>query len=126
MGQNVVPNKAVGNVIPTGVSAVDPVSGIASTVHHCKYTVITTSGTTTVSPSASVLVGASVVVLATATGAIQLLDGTTALTGTFTATAVNQTLYPGGTAGPVGVRCLTSIVVVTTGTNANTWNILWD
>lgn len=48
--QNVVPNKAIGNVIPAGNSLVDPASGIASTLQHCKYSVLSTSGTTTINP----------------------------------------------------------------------------
>jgi hypothetical protein len=79
-----------------------------------------------------VLVGGIVTVLATATGAIAMLDGTTALTGTFTATAVNQITGPtqavtgNSPLSPIGVRCNTSLVVITSGTNPNTWNILWD
>ena len=119
-------NKQVANATPSFVESGDVATGIIHDVGAAGYTVISTSGTTTVATGPSVLYGSTVVILATATGAIQLFDGTSALTGTFTATAVNQTLYPGGTAGPIGVRCKTSIVVVTTGTNANTWNILWD
>lgn len=126
MTTNVAPTAPVSNAVPLAIGAMDVTSGIVSAPGQCAYTVITTSGTTTVNAGPCVLYGASVVILATATGAIRLYDGTTALTGTFTATAVNQTLYPGGTAGPIGVRCLTSLVIITTGTNANTWNILWD
>ena len=122
--ENVVANKSVGNVVPTGVAGVDAASGIVNGISSCKYTQITTSGTTTVSPGPCVLWGALVYVLATATGAIVLLDGTNALTGTFTATAVNQTLSPANFY--VATRCLTSLVVVTSGTAANSWNILWD
>ena len=128
MTTNVVANKAIGNVIPTGVANVDPVSGIVNGIDSCKYTQITTSGTTTVSANPCVVWSALVYVLATATGGIQILDGTSALTGTFTATAVNQIFGPAaGTNSPhVAVRCQTSLVIVTTGTAANSWNILWD
>jgi hypothetical protein len=129
---NVAPSKPVGNVIPSGVTFIDPTSGIAATGNHAKYTVITTSGTTTVNASPCVVYGGIVTVLATATGAIYFSDGTNVLTGTYTATAVNQLFGPtsalGGLAelNPFGVRCQTSLVVVTSGTAPNTWNILWD
>lgn len=119
------PNKLVANAVPSVVASYDAASGIAHDIGACNYTQITTSGTTTVA-GPCVVYGAQVFALATATGAIFIADGTTVLTNTSTATAVNQTFYVGGTAGMIGVRCKTSLVVVTSGTNANSWNILWD
>ena len=122
--ENVLPTKAVANVIPSGVNNVDPVSGIVSNIGNAKYTAITTSGTTTVA-GACVFYAALCVALATATGAITVLDGTNTFVPTVTQTAVGG---PTGFANisPLGVRFLTSLVVVTTGTATNTWNILWD
>jgi hypothetical protein len=130
--QNVAPNKPVGNVVPAGNTLIDPISGIAATANHARYTAITTSGTTTVVGTSCVLYGAIVTVLATATDAITLFDGTTALAGTYTATAVSQAFGPtsplGGNNGlnPFGIRCQTSLVVVTAGTAPNTYIVLWD
>lgn len=124
MTTNVVPNKPIGNVIPAGNSLVDPVSGIGSTLPHAKYSVLSTSGTTTINPGPCVCFGALTTVLATSTGSLYLLDGTTVITSTLTATAVGMSVQPGFYS--VGVRCLTSLVAIAAGTNANTYNILWD
>jgi hypothetical protein len=125
MAENVTPNKPIGNVIPSGVQSVDPTSGIANSICSCQYTAISTSGTTTVSGNPCTYYAALCIALATATGGIKVLDGTNTLVPTATQTAVGG---PTGFANltPLGIRCLTSLVVITTGTNANTWNILWD
>lgn len=123
--ENVLPNKAVANAVPTACASMDAISGIAHDIGACKYTAITTSGTTTVYGGSCVYYQSLCVVLATATGAITVLDGTNTLQPTATQTAIGS---PTGWAGvaPLGIRCSTSLVVITAGTNANTWNILWD
>lgn len=118
-------NKQVSNATPAPIASLDVASGIAHDVGACKYTAITTSGTTTVNGNPCVYYQSLCVVLATATGAITVLDGTNTLQPTVTQTAIGTpTGWPG--AAPLGTRCLTSLVVITAGTAANTWNILWD
>lgn len=86
------------------------------------YTPITTSGTTTVAPKASVYQGIWCYVLATATDVITVLDGTSTLV-TGTVTALGAQLTPTNFC---GMRIQNSLIVITTGTAANSYNVLWD
>lgn len=118
-------NKQVANATPSVVAGLDVASGIAHDIGAAKYTAITTSGTTTVNGGPCVYYQSLCVVLATSTGAITVLDGTNTISPTVTQTAIGPPTGFSGLA-PVGVRCLTSLVVVTAGTSANTWNVYWD
>ena len=123
--ENVAPNKAIASAVPSGIAGLDVGSGIVHDIGACNYTQIGTSGTTTVSAGPCVYYAALCYVLTTSTGAVTILDGTNTFVPTVTQTAVGATTgYPNIT--PLGIRCLTSLVVITTGTNANKWNILWD
>jgi hypothetical protein len=93
-------------------------------LNNCRYTAITTSGTTTVNVGTGIYYGAMCYVLATATGAITILDGTSTISPAGTCTAAG--LFSPVSALPIGIRFNTSLVVVTAATNANSWNILWD
>lgn len=119
-----LPTESVNTPVPTAVAAFDANSGIVHDIGACQYTPITTNGTTTVKASAGIYYGCEIVSLGTATAAIiTALDGTN--------TIANSTSSLGGSVvgspGPagLGIRCLTSIIVVTSGT-AGTTNALWD
>jgi hypothetical protein len=81
------------------------------------YGTLSTAGTTTVDASPGVFYGLNVLT-AGAASTIQVLDGTTALTGTLTNQAAGAvaTGLPSG----IGVRYLTSLVVITAGTGVST------
>lgn len=119
-----VPNTPINTPIPTGIAAYDVDDGIVYTPGSCSYTAITTSGTTTVSTGPGIFYGVSVWVLATATAAVYALDGTNTIMGTNTATALGQVFA--GSPSNIGIRCTTNLIVVTSGTASNSWNVLWD
>ena len=120
VSENIVPNKPVASVIPAGVASVDANTGIVHDIGACKYTPIGTIGTNTVNANPCVFYA----VAETGTGTswvATVLDGTSTLAvGTLSAGALVQ----GGPAG-LGIRCNTSLIVVTTGT-AGSGNVLWD
>lgn len=81
------------------------------------YTLLTASGTNTVDPGPGVFYGVNVLTAGTAS-TIQILDGTNAITGTLTDTAVGS--LAAGIPSGIGVRYLTSLVVITAGTAVST------
>ena len=127
---NQVPNKIIGNGVPSAVASLDQASGVAHAIGDGQYTAITTNGTTTLNGPANqvggVYYGATLFALGTApvitvydvvgTNTQQIMNGT--------GTAANQSFTPLGTT--LGVRCKGNIVVVTTGTAAGSWLNLWD
>jgi len=124
MAAPATPNKLVSLAVPATFQSGDAATGIFHDVGASNYTAITTSGTTTVNANPCVWYNAICYVLATATGAITVLDGTNTLTPNVTQTAAGA--ITGWTSYQTGIRCKTSLVVITSGTNANSWNILWD
>jgi hypothetical protein len=81
------------------------------------YNLLTTAGTTTVDPGPGVFYGVNVITPGTAS-TIQVLDGTNALTGTLTDQSAGA--LAAGIPSGVGVRYLTSLVVITAGTAVST------
>jgi len=81
------------------------------------YALLTAAGTSTIDPGPGVFYGVNVIT-AGAASTIQVLDGTNALTGTLT----NQVagVVASGLPSGVGVRYLTSLVVIAAGTAVST------
>ncbi|HXN95971.1 MAG TPA: hypothetical protein VN879_15815 [Candidatus Acidoferrales bacterium] len=87
------------------------------------YTAITTSGTTTVANGPGIYFSSYLWALGTGAG-IGVLDGTNTLMAVSTSTTLLSALSPGP--GGLGIKFNTSLVVVTSGTAAGSWNVLWD
>jgi hypothetical protein len=118
---NLALTKQVANSTPAYVESGDVGSGIIHDIGAAAYTAIGAIGTNTVKASPGVFYGIAVTGTGT-TWVATVLDGTnTIATGTLTGAGQFVTAAPS----PLGVRCLTSILVVTTGT-AGTGNVLWD
>lgn len=81
------------------------------------YNLISTAGTTTVDPGPGVFYGINVIGAGTAS-TLQIFDGTNAITGTLTDTAVGA--IASGIPAGIGVRYLTSLIVVSAGTAVST------
>jgi hypothetical protein len=116
-------NKVIANQLPTGIQSFDLGSGVAHSIGDCQYTAITTTGTTTVKPTAGVFYGLTQIALGTA-ASVSVFDGATALLGTNTIALLNGVLTPAPSG--LGIRFNTSLVVVTAGTGAASVNVLWD
>lgn len=114
------------NSVPTGICNIDPTSGLVYSPSCANYTVINTTGTTTVASGGGLYFGALCISNGTSfTLTAYDISGTTTntLAPQVTGTQGNQQGAPGPSG--LGVRFVGALVVITTGT-AGQFNCLWD